>query len=209
MSITGYTSSWKSGRAGAVDGVRGRICRLSEAVAQPCGQVPAGGEADHADAPWIQLPFAGAGTDQAQRALRIGQRRIAVVTALARQAVAQHEQGDATLLDEGRHQRRALLVQHHALVAAAGCHQQRGAVGAGRPVHDQIGRADVGDVAVRQRRIGAALDDAGGLRQRFVSRCQSSRPQRDPLCRSRCRFAVRGGARDSGGNPVGQNKSHE
>ncbi|MNV41522.1 hypothetical protein D3C71_1331620 [compost metagenome] len=180
-------------RAERIDGVAMRIGRCIEAVAQPRGNVPAGREPHHSDALRIDLPSRGIGADHPHRTLRIGQRGLPIA-ATGRQPVAQHEQGRAALIDERRHQCGAFFVQHDALVTAARHHQQGAPIRARRSVHHQVRRTDVVDVAVRQRRIAAALDHVGhGGRAGFAGHL-AVRPQRDAVGGARGRFGLRHGA---------------
>jgi len=177
-------------RAERIDGIAVGIDRRIEAVAQPRRDVPAGREPHDPDTLRIDPPARGIGADHAHRTLRIGQCGLAI-TAACRQPVTQHEQRHAPLVDEGRHQGGAFLVEHDALVAATGHYQQGAAVRARRPVYDQVGRADVVDVAVRQRRIVAALDHI-----RHGGRCGfpwhlAIRPQRDPVRGTDGRLGIR------------------
>ena len=69
-----------------------------------------------------------AGTDEAHGALRILQRHIgAIRPAVGREAIAQHEDGDAGAVQAAR-TFEAFLVEHNTAIAAAGRQQQRGAV---------------------------------------------------------------------------------
>ncbi len=170
-------------RADRVHGVTDARERGGESGAQPRGHVAAGGEAHHPDPVRVQLPPARIAADQAQGALGVSQRRLAVITA-GRQAVPQHEQGHSALLHEGRHQRSAFLVQHDALVATAGNDQQRAAVGPGRAIGHQVRRTDVVDVAVRKRAVVAAFDDVRRAGRTRFTRDLTGRPQVDAVWRA-------------------------
>ncbi|MNI14961.1 hypothetical protein D3C73_682440 [compost metagenome] len=196
-------------RAEAVDGIARGVDGRIEAGGQPCGDVATGGEAHHRHAVGIQPAPCGLVAHHAQCALRIGQRRLAVAAGL-RQAVAQHEQGVAGTVHPLRHQRAVLLVDHHALVAATGNHQQRAAVAVGRCVHQQVGRIDLVDEAIGMGRIIAALDHARRPRSTGLAGHLSGRPQgylftsqlfAQPLARAQRRID---GGRSDGQQQAGQ-----
>jgi hypothetical protein len=118
------------------------------------------GKSDHADAAGIEAVVFSRGADQAHGALGVLERHVAaIVVALMRQAVDEHEDGDTVLVETFR-TFKAFLVQHDALIAAARDHQHGGAGGGLRFEDEKAGAGDAGDETVADD-IGrfAALDD--------------------------------------------------
>ena len=132
-------------------------------------QVAAGGEAEHADPLRIDGIVGRSRPYHAQGALHVLQWRLGTCRpAFPRQAVDQHEGGDAGGCEPIR-DGHALVADVDAAIAAAGCHDHGGPVGIGGPHHKQAGSRHVGDDAfpglvkalVRGDRATAAGGKAG------------------------------------------------
>ena len=142
-----------------------RIGRLRvafvEVRARRRGQVPAGGKTQDADARGIHRPVARAGTDEAQRALRVGERS---GMAVARSdAVLQHERGHAEGV-QPLGDLLSLVVAGQGAVAAAGTDDDRGPVGprGGHGIQRELGLvlglpAEGSGSAIRPEQHGLAI----------------------------------------------------
>ena len=151
-------------RALLVDGIHGGVSRFAIAGLQAGRHVPPGGKAHNADFMRVDMPLGGPRPQGTQRALRIGQRRIAALRMTVRgHPVGHHKQGIAPGVKH-RGEIAALFIQHHPLIRAARRHQQRDTVGLLRRVNGNCRSANAGDRAIGQRGVFAALH------QRFARR---------------------------------------
>ena len=158
------------GRLG-VGAVDRRIGLPRVLVGQAGAQMAAGGEAQHPDAARIDAKFGGAGADQAHGALDVLQRHNGGFgPPLGGQAVGQHEDGDAVLVEAPRRRRAFQLHRQHG-VAAAGTDDDGRAIGAGGAVDAQRRRRNPARLArrlgrrTRRRRAASQVGRRSGPQQ--------------------------------------------
>lgn len=111
------------------------------------------------------MPLGGPRPQGTQRALRIGQRRLAAFrVTVRRHPVGHHKQGIAPGV-KYRGEIAALFIQYHSLVRAARRHQQRDTVGLLRRVNGNCRSANAGDRAIGQRGslLRSTSDSLAGL----------------------------------------------
>ncbi len=126
--------------------------------------MPARGKAQHAGSRRVDRIALGVGADPAHRALRVLERHIRPVRpALVRQAIAEHEDGDAGGV-EARRYIDALVGDRHEQIGAAGTDEQRPPVGLARTKdmdRRDRRRAQKGRRPVRRWRFGMKVLGAG------------------------------------------------
>ena len=173
-------------RALLVNRVHGGVSRFAIACLQACRHVSPGGKAHNADFLRVDMPLGGPRPQGTQRALRIGQRRIAALRMTVRgHPVGHHKQGIAPGVKH-RGKIAALFIQHHPLIRAARRHQQRDTVGLLRRVNGNCRSANAGDRAIGQRGVFAALHQRFARRAVFRAGRFTAGPDRKGGQRGKC-----------------------
>ena len=174
-------------RALPINRVHGGVSRFAIPGLQAGRHVPPGGKSHNADFMRVDMPLGGPRPQGTQRALRIGQRRLAAFCVTVRRHPVGHDkQGIATGV-KYRGEIAALFIQYHSLVRAARRHQQRNTVGLLRCVNGNCRSTNPGDRAIGQRGIFAALYQRFARRAVFRAGGFTAGPDRKGGERGKCR----------------------